>query len=271
MKIANLSVHTMRTRWCDVRDWLQRRRPDIVALQKIGSKKDFPTGALRDIGYKSRFLGRRSAADLGVAILSHCNLPQPEVRVTQLPGAEREEARFLTANVGGLWISSVYAPYAQGSNPQQAITQRVAWLNRLRDHIRDVNYSRWDSLLCGDFNVMVPADGPPRRPWYSEKEQAALEELRSLGFIDLYRVAHPDPQLEPGYTFGFRWNAKGTSRLHLALASKSLAERLRKAWVDVDARPRKDAAPLVVEFDGNSTRGGTAHGSSAAHYSPSTY
>ena len=73
MKIANLSVHTMRTRWRDVRGWLQRRRPDIVALQKIGSKKDFPTEALLDIGYESTFLGRRSAADLGIAILSHRN------------------------------------------------------------------------------------------------------------------------------------------------------------------------------------------------------
>ena len=257
MKIANLSVHTMRTRWRDVRGWLQRRRPDIVALQKIGSKKDFPTEALLDIGYESTFLGRRSAADLGVAILRHRNFPQPELLVRQLPGAEREEARFQTANVGGLWISSVYAPYGQGSKPQRAIAQRVEWLNRLRDHLRDANYSQWDSVLCGDFNVKVRPDGPPRRPWYSEKEQVALEELLSLGFIDLYRVAHPDPKLEPGFTFGFRWNPEGTSRLHLALASKSLAERLRKASIDFDARPRRDAAPLLVEFDGNSARRGT--------------
>ena len=112
MKIANLSVHTMRTRWRDVRGWLQRRRPDIVALQKIGSKKDFPTEALLDIGYESTFLGRRSAADLGVAILSHRNFPQPEVLVRQLPGAEREEARFQTANVGAMDLFGLCAVWA---------------------------------------------------------------------------------------------------------------------------------------------------------------
>ena len=250
MKVANLSVHTMRTRWWDVCKWLRRRRPDIVTLQKIGATKDFPASALRDIGYESRFLGRRSAADLGVAILSHCDMPQPAVRVRQLPGAGEEEARFLTVSCGGLWISSVYAPYGPGPNARHAIVRRVAWLNRLRDHVRDAGYMGRNCLLCGDFNVKTRVDGPPTRPWYSEKEQIALEELLNIGLVDLYRVAHPDPRLEPGFTFGFRWSRAGTSRLHLALASTNLAQHLRKAWVDVDERPRKESAPLVVEFDG---------------------
>ena len=249
MRIANVSVNTMRTRGDDVLRWLKKRCPVIATLQKIGSDRDFPTRALRDIGYESRYLGRKSASDLGVAILSHDSLPRPEVRFSQLPGAEKEEARFLTVDIGELRISSVYAPYRQGLSARQATAQRVAWLNRLRDHLRDADYGGQVSVLCGDFNVMVRVDGPPRRPWYSESEQVALEKLMGLGFEDLYRAAHPDPKREPGFTFGFHSNPNGTSRLHLALASKSLARRLRRAWVDIKERPQKEAAPLIVEFD----------------------
>ena len=44
---------------------------------------------------------------------------------------------------------------------------------------------------------------------------------------------------------------KGDARLHLILASKNLAQGLRSAYVDVEAKPwpRRDAPPLVVELD----------------------
>ncbi|MDE0045066.1 MAG: endonuclease/exonuclease/phosphatase family protein [bacterium] len=250
MKIATLSIHTMRTRWSCLRDWLLKQRPDIAALQKIGAAKDFPTDALRGIGYESAFLGRASASDLGVAILSRCHLPRPELFADRLPGCQAEEARFLAVDIGRFRIASVYAPYGSGQKPDEAIAQRVAWLNRLRDHVGSADYASRDCLLCGDFNVIVRADGPPRQPWYSVREQNTLERLLDQGFIDLYREAHPDPKQARGFTFGFQWSSEGTSRLHLALASESLARRLSKAWVDTGARPRKESAPLMVEFKG---------------------
>ncbi len=128
----------------------------------------------------------------------------------------------------------------------------MAWLNRLRQHVYDKSYAHQSSLLCGDFNVKVKADGAPKGDRYSEQEQNVLEELMSLGFCDLYRHAHPNPEEKPGCTRGYSEKyPKGQSRLHLVLASESLKRRLRSACLDVDScpRPRKDAPPLVVDFD----------------------
>ena len=250
MRIANVALSgTMRN--SKVLDWLQSGRPDIVTLQKTGRKEDFPSNALREIGYESRCLDWRSRSDPGIALLSHCDLPQPEVCVCELPGAKQQESRFMTVNIGGLWVSSVYAPYSEGFPPKAAIKRRVAWLDRLRDHVFDVGYHDRDSVLCGDFNVKVRADGPPTGGYYSEAEQDALEELMRLGFTDIYRVAHPNPKEEPGFTFGYSTQyPEGTSRLHLVLATDSVAQRLRDVWLDVDSRPRKDAPPLVVDVNG---------------------
>ena len=246
--IANLSVNGMKTHGFKIRGWLEKKHPDIVTLQKIGSEKDFPT--FREIGYESKCLYRRSHSDLGVAILICCNLPKPEVRFCKLSCTQQPELRFLTVSIGDLWVSSVYAPYDElGLNRKKlAIQRRVAWLNRLRDHLYNEGYDRRDSVLCGDFNVKFAADGSRGSGFYNQAVEDVLQEFLRSEFVDLYRRVRPCPKEDPGYTYGFHRNRNGTSRLHLALASKSSAHRLSDAWVDVESRPRKEAAPLIVDL-----------------------
>ena len=199
MNIANVALGNVGVvpDWQRLRCWLERQRPDVVTLQKIGPRKPAVERDLRKIGYEGWFCHHRKN-ELGVAILADRRFlnrhdRSPKVLDRELPGDDPYErrfpnqARFLTVSIGNLWISSVYAPYGPEKVLRKwgAIRRRVAWLNRLRDHVRSKDHDRW--LLCGDFNVK--ADGPP---WngnlYSQCEKDALEEL---GFCDLYRKAHP--------------------------------------------------------------------------------
>lgn len=248
MRIATSSVRSVRKRLPAVLDWLAARKPDIVALQKISvSETAFPTGVLEENGYHSAAFGPTCRTDYGVAVLSRRELPKPVIRFRGLPDPEASGARLLTVDIGQIRFSSIYAPYG---NPrkygdEQAIERRVAWLQSLRTHVREEGYAQRQSLLCGDFNV-IP-DGPPRRGGaYSEREQHELARLCELGFVDLYRRAHPDGR--DGFNFGFKWLEEGTSRLHLALGSELLTDRLRDAWVDLDYRT--EAAPVIVDLDG---------------------
>lgn len=257
MKIANVAVGNVgcKPNWSGLCEWLKRRRPDIATLQKIGSTEPFPTEAFRKIDYESRFLDHNRNY-LGVAILaqrdflSRRDVPSPKARDCELPGDDRNESRFLTVSIGNLRVSSIYAPYGPASfGKRGAIERRIAWLNRLRDHVCSEGHDRW--VLCGDFNVK--ADGPPWGRYYSQDEKDALEELLRLGFVDVYRRAHPCAAKRRGWTRGYTEKnpTKGDARLHLILASKSLAQSLRGAYVDVEAkpRPRKDAPPLIVDMD----------------------
>lgn len=248
MRIATSSVRSIRRRLPSVLCWLEERKPDIVALQKISApESEFPALALEGIGYHSAAFGPICRTDYGVAVLSRRELPEPVVRFRGLPCPEANGARLLTVDIGRIRFSSIYAPYG---NPgkygnEQAIERRVAWLRCLRTHVREQGYAGRQSLLCGDFNV-IP-DGPPRSgSAYSEREQHELARLCELGFVDLYRWAHPGE--EAGFNFGFKFSEEGTSRLHLILGSESLTGRLRDAWVDMDYRT--EAAPVVVDLDG---------------------
>ena len=251
MKIANVALDGSKDYGPGLCSWLRNARPDIVTLQKTGS--NLPAAeVLRDAGYEGTCLGS-GWPWLGVAVLSRSGLGRKAlVRVCDLSGNEPPylSARFLTVDIGGVRISSVYAPFGpRRLGKRDAIARRVAWLNRLREHVRDKGYHRRDSLLCGDFNVK--ADGPPYGELFSEEERVALEELRGCGFVDAYRTMHPNPGERPGCTRGYsKTSPEGTSRLHLVLASEGLARRLRSACVDIESKPwpRKDAPPLIVSF-----------------------
>ena len=233
-------------------DWLQTthpdRRPDIVTIQKTGPEASFPKRALSEIGYETCCPGGPKHY-LGVAVLSHRDLPPPETVDCGLPNATEGESRFLTVRIGRLRLSSVYVPF--GPDGPEVIRRRVRWLNRLREHVHDKGYTRRDTVLCGDFNVKFLAEGPRGRS-YGQDDEDALRAILNLGFVDLYRDTHPDPKERPGRTHGYRRKSDGTSRLHLMLASRSVARCRRNVWLDCDASPwpTKDGPPLVVDLDG---------------------
>ena len=129
MKIANVALSSMKTNGPDVMCWLQRAWPTLLLCRKLVWPRIFLPRHYGNWVTGAAFSAGRSASDLGVGILSRSNLPNPEVRVCQLPGVEHAESRFLTVNVGKLRITSLYAPC-----PPVSLT--IEWLHRLRDHVR---------------------------------------------------------------------------------------------------------------------------------------
>ena len=248
MRIATWSVWGIEARLPLVRCWLRARRPDVVALQKtFVSDDDFPADELAELGYRSVSYGiTESRGDFGVAILSRDDCPEPTEAVRGLDCPEVSGARFLSVRIGSRYVASLYAPYLGKLKKVEAIRRRIVWLQRLRGHIE--RYAGPDSLLCGDFNVKADGLPKPNRGRYSEDERTELKRFCDLGFIDLYRRAHPEVDEAVDFNSGFKKVKKnGTSRLHLVLA-RGLGARRPKAWVDRDYR--MEAAPVIVDLPG---------------------
>ncbi len=115
MRVATWCIDGVRGRLDVLCHWLERRRPDVVALQKIRAPEaKFPTEELARVGYHSEPLRRQSL--YGVALLSRSDLPVPKILDRGLPGGDGQDDGLLTARVGDLVVSSVYAPYG---NPKK--------------------------------------------------------------------------------------------------------------------------------------------------------
>lgn len=241
LKIATYNVNSIRTRWPLVLDWLQREQPYLLALQETKTPDpDFPQAELQASGYHVVFRGQPAHA--GVALLSR-EVPL-DVRYGLDDGEPPDEARLIRAQIGPFTVINTYIPQGRDITTEH-FTYKLRWLERLRAYFAR-HFTPQDALIwLGDFNVAPePIDVyDPKRlvtnPDFHPDARAALERIRAWGWVDLFRLHHPD---EPGhYTF---WDyrvqnaqARGLGwRIDHIWATEPVAQRCVAAWIDTIAR-----------------------------------
>jgi exodeoxyribonuclease-3 len=278
LRVATFNANSIRARLEQVLDWLGREAPDILCLQETKVQdEDFPAAAFQEAGYHVVLRGQKAHA--GVAVLSR-EEPQevgfgfgtPSAGSGQAPstGSERvpsagalqsgpDEVRLIRAVIAGIPVVNTYAP--QGRSPDSPhFLLKLGWFASLRAHFARYHTPQEPLLLVGDFNVApTPIDvyDPNRHKNHVDfhpDARAALEEVREWGFVDVFRLHHPE---EPGqYTF---WDYRARDavdrglgwRLDHIWATEPLARRCTRAWIDVDARRANrpsDHTFLVAEF-----------------------
>ena len=116
-----------------------------------------------------------------------------------------------------------------------------------------------DTVVCGDMNI-APADEDVFDPGayvgqthVTPPERAALAELEAVGLHDVVRDHWPDSRVFTywDYRAGMFHQDLGM-RIDLVLAGDAVAERVRAAWVDRQARKGtgpSDHAPVIVDLD----------------------
>ena len=153
MKIASWNVNSVKARLPHLLAFLTETQPDVVCLQETKCLvADFPTLEIAALGYHVEAIGQR--AYNGVALLSK----QPaEELVRGLPGMEEDEqARYIEATYGAVRVGSIYLP---NGNPvgTDKFTYKLAWMEQLVRHARDLLRREIPFVLAGDYNI-CPAD-----------------------------------------------------------------------------------------------------------------
>ncbi|HKO39048.1 MAG TPA: exodeoxyribonuclease III [Solirubrobacterales bacterium] len=257
MRVATWNVNSVKQRLPRLLPWLDERRPDVVCLQETKLADDALLDLLGDElagrGYEAALHGEASWN--GVAILSRVGLEDVVPGLAAAPGFPHPEARAVAATCGGVRVFSVYVP--NGREPgSEHYEYKLAWLAALRDAVAAGPEA---TLVCGDVNV-APADEDVFDPkafaghtHVTEAERAALAELQAVGLRDVVRDRWPGERI---FTF---WDYRAGMfhkdlgmRIDLILAGTPVADRVRAAWVDRQARKGKgpsDHAPVVVDLD----------------------
>ena len=255
MRIGTWNVNSLKARLERVETWLGEIGPDVLCVQETKLADDaFPALGLAAIGYDSVHHGQGRWN--GVAILSKTGID--EVVHGFAVGPPDPEARLLTARCGSTVVVTAYAPNGRAVGHEQ-FHRKLAWFERLREHLGVVADPTDDVVLCGDLNV-APED---RDVWdidavhgathVTEDERARFRALLDWGLVDVFRRAHPDTDRLYtwwDYRAGNFHKHKGM-RIDHVLASRPLAERLLWSVVDRNARKGKgpsDHAPLLAEF-----------------------
>ncbi len=262
MRIATWNVNSIKQRAPRLLPWLAQRRPDVVCLQETkladAAFGELLAEPLAWLGYAfaSHCTGRWN----GVALLSRVGLDDVERGFAGEPGFPDVQARAISATCGGLRVHSVYVP--NGREPDcDHYRYKLAWLAALRDSLAGeaAGAGLGNAIVAGDLNV-APADVDVFDPaafaghtHVTGPERAALEAVRALGLHDIVREHWPDQRIFTywDYRAGMFHQDLGM-RIDVLLAGSALAERVRAAWVDREARKgtgASDHAPVIVDLD----------------------
>jgi exodeoxyribonuclease-3 len=256
MKIASFNTNGIRARLSVVKSWLGRESPDVLCIQETKVQDDdFPKHAFEDISYHCTFRGQKSFN--GVAILSRT--PPAKVCFGFGDGDEKEEPRIITAYINDIPIVNTYVP--QGTAPDSERFQyKLQWFHRLRDYFSKHFQPSGHLLWAGDFNVapepidVYDPEGLLGSVCFHPDEHKALAAVQAWGFVDVFRMHNPS---DKAYTF---WDYRVPHAFRRGLgwrvdhiwATACLAEKSRRAWIDVAPRQLEkpsDHTIILAEFE----------------------
>jgi exodeoxyribonuclease-3 len=257
VRVATWNVNSAKQRVPRLLGWLDQRQPDVVCLQETKLTDAAFTALLGE-----ELAGRGYAVALhgesqwnGVAILSRSGLDDVVRGIADAPGFPRPEARAVAATCDGVRVYSVYVPNGRVPGSEH-YRYKLAWLAALRDEVATGPDA---AIVCGDMNI-APTDEDVFDPdayvgqtHVTTPERAALAELQAVGLRDVVRDRWPTERVFTywDYRAGMFHQDLGM-RIDLVLASPALADRVRAAWVDRQARKGSgpsDHAPVIVDLD----------------------
>lgn len=257
MRVATWNVNSLKQRLPRLLPWLDERQPDVVCLQETKltdeACEQLLGEELTSRGYAAALHGEGQWN--GVAILSRVGLEDVVPGVPSGPGFPHQEARAVSATCAGVRIHSVYVPNGRVPDSEH-YHYKLAWLAALAEMVRAGPDA---AIVCGDMNI-APTDADVFDPGayigqthVTPAERAALGELQALGLHDVVRDRWPSERVFTywDYRAGMFHQDLGM-RIDLVLASVPVADRVRAAWVDRQARKGSgpsDHAPVIVDLD----------------------
>ena len=257
MRIATWNVNSVKQRVPRLLPWLDERRPDVACLQETQLADDAFLELLGDaLAERSYAVAAHGEATWnGVAILSRVGLEDVVVGLPGAPGFPHPEARAVSATCGGIRVVSAYAPNGRVPGSEH-YEYKLAWLASLREMVAAGPEA---TIVLGDLNI-APTDDDLFDPdayigqtHVTEPERAALANLEALGLRDVVRDRWPKERVFTYWDYRAGMFPKDLGmRIDLALASAPVADRVRAAWVDRQARKGSrpsDHAPVIVDLD----------------------
>ncbi len=260
MEIATWNVNSIRTRLSQVKDWLiQRPSLDLLALQETKvMDDDFPRTDFAELGYRVYCFGQKSYN--GVALICREELTDIKLGFSSvLPHRSvwDEQKRVIAGVLADHLIVNLYCPNGSAVGSEK-YEYKLAWFGVLHEFLQKMKEEHDRIILCGDFNVALTdldihdPTGREQKVMASDAERSVLEQILSLGFVDIFRQLHPEGGHYSWWDYrsgAFRRNWGW--RIDYHFVSHSLIDRVADCQIDI--APRKltqpsDHAPVILQL-----------------------
>ncbi|MDR3332476.1 MAG: exodeoxyribonuclease III [Synergistaceae bacterium] len=198
LRIATFNVNSLKSRLPVVERLLTADdSPDIICFQETKCQdREFPAAFFRERGYAVAFSGMKSYN--GVAVASRRQADDVTFGFSDGEDLEQDRARLAIARFGGLSIACSYVPQGKVMESPD-FHYKLRFFERLK-MLFDRRFKATGRLLwTGDINV-APEDMDVTHPEKKRdhvccclEAKAALQDVLSWGFVDVYRKHRPNP------------------------------------------------------------------------------
>jgi exodeoxyribonuclease-3 len=249
MKIATWNVNGIRARESQVRELVERDRPELICLQEIkASAEQVPPALCEMEGYWCYWHGESAYSGVGLHIRKDLSVEKPEVKH---PSFDYEN-RIASVEIENLTVASIYVP-----NGGKDFPAKMRFLHAMEKFVEESHAAGRELLLCGDMNIartnmdVHPKERKPNCIGQLPEERDLLERIIGKGLVDIGRAL--DPHNDQLFTWWAPWrNLRQRNigwRLDYILASESVARRVALCAVLAQVGT-SDHAPVVATFEG---------------------
>jgi exodeoxyribonuclease-3 len=248
MKIATWNVNGIRARESQVRELVERDRPEFLCLQEIkASAIQVPALLCEMEGYWCYWHGAGAYSGVGLHVRKDLCVERPEFKH---PSFDYEN-RIVSVQIGNLIVTSVYVP-----NGGKDFPAKMKFLEAMEKYVEESHAAGRQLLLCGDMNItrsemdVHPKERKRNCIGQLPEERDVLERIIGKGLVDVGRALDPDnDQL---FTWWAPWrNLRQRNigwRIDYILASESLARRAAFCSVLAEVGT-SDHAPVIAAFE----------------------
>ncbi|MCB9245593.1 MAG: exodeoxyribonuclease III [Flavobacteriales bacterium] len=251
MKILTYNVNGIRAALNkELLEFLQREDADVVCFQEIKANPDqFDEGVFKELGYHCYWFPAEKKGYSGVAILSKMEPKHVET------GCGHEvfdhEGRVIRADFEGISVMSVYFPSGSSGDHRQDV--KYEFLNFFYDYVHRLRQSLNKLCICGDYNIChreIDIHDPvsnKNSSGFLPEEREWMNKFFDSGFVDTFRVLHPEPD---NYTWwSFRANARARNkgwRIDYISISDVLADSLVESRILPDDKQSDHCASYAI-------------------------
>ncbi len=234
---------------------MNRSCSDFVCLQEIKAQPcDITPEVMTPDGYQGFFECAEKKGYSGTGIYTKT---MPDTVENGFGSKEFDaEGRYLQCDFADFSLVSLYAP--SGSSSPERQEAKFRFMDEFYPYLKSLKDSGREFVICGDWNIAHKEID--LKNWKSnQKNSGFLPEERAwltdvfdeLGWVDVYRLLHPDTTGE-AYTW---WSNRGQAyaknvgwRIDYQIATPGIAKKAVSAEIYKGER-FSDHAPLTIRYD----------------------
>lgn len=233
-------------------DWVKTDPADIICLQETKAVPgDVDRRPFEALGYYDYWFSASKKGYSGVAVFS--KIKPDAVEYGNGHGPSDDEGRVIQLDFGDIRLINAYFPSGTSGDERQDfkyqwLDEFFAWQKKLRKKYPNL-------ILCGDYNIaheeidIHDPKGNKKSSGFLPEERAWMTRLLDDGWVDTFRVFHPEPHRYSWWSQRFpsvRLNNKGW-RIDYINVTEPLRNRLQDAdiWPDVK---HSDHCPVYLSL-----------------------